>query len=286
MTTLYSELEKLVRIYQLLGDEYRAMAYMKAIANPDYVGPRIKAKIKEFKETGKIQKISELMTEYPRLKYALAYDRILGFGIKLIDRVLDAGYNSPEELIAAINAGLIEIPEMARLGLKYRDDLARKIPRQTVNFVANRIKEFINADKIVIAGSYLRGNPYSGDIDLVIISNSSNSSNSINMDALKKSPEFIGTSVSGPSKITVLWKAAFVIAIDLNFVSEEDYIPALLHFTGSKRFNIYMREIARKLGMSLNQYGLFKRGKLIKVTSEKEIFDILKIPYVPPENRN
>lgn len=282
MVTLYSELEKLVRIYQLLGDEYRAMAYMKAIASPDYVGPRIKAKIKEFEETGKIQKISELMTEYPRLKYALAYDRILGFGIKLIDRVLDAGYNSPEELIAAVDAGIIEVPEMARLGLKYRDDLARKIPRQTVNFVASQIKEFINADKIIIAGSYLRGNPYSGDIDLVIVSNSE----SLNMDALKKSPEFIGTSVSGPSKITVLWKAAFVIAIDLNFVSAEDYIPALLHFTGSKRFNIRMRETARRLGMSLNQYGLFKRGKLIKVTSEKEIFDILKIPYVPPENRN
>jgi DNA polymerase/3'-5' exonuclease PolX len=46
-----------------------------------------------------------------------------------------------------------------------------------------------------------------------------------------------------------------------------------------------MRGIAKRKGYLLNQNGLFASGKLLKVKSEKEIFDFLKIGYVKPEFR-
>ena len=46
-----------------------------------------------------------------------------------------------------------------------------------------------------------------------------------------------------------------------------------------------MRGIAKKKGYMLNQNGLYKNGKLITINSEKEIYDLLGIPYVKPKDR-
>ena len=79
--------------------------------------------------------------------------------------------------------------------------------------------------------------------------------------------------------------------VDIKFYSSSTYYSAILYFTGSKTFNINMRQIAKKKGYLLNEYGLFKISKgsinLIpeKIKSEKNIFDILGIPYISPSNR-
>ena len=64
----------------------------------------------------------------------------------------------------------------------------------------------------------------------------------------------------------------------------------LLTTTGSKTFNIKIRALAKKNGVILNQYGIYRLGKdnkklLIPVRSEKDFFTILKIPYIPPNQR-
>ena len=42
---------------------------------------------------------------------------------------------------------------------------------------------------------------------------------------------------------------------------------------------------AKSLGYKLNQYGLYKDDKKINVKNEQEIFDIIKMNYIKPENR-
>ena len=39
------------------------------------------------------------------------------------------------------------------------------------------------------------------------------------------------------------------------------------------------------MGMVLNQHGLYKGGILLKANSEKEIFSLLKMEYLDPEDR-
>ena len=66
----------------------------------------------------------------------------------------------------------------------------------------------------------------------------------------------------------------------------ESYYSAILYFTGSKEHNIKMREKAKNMGHTLNEWGLIKSNKSrFKITSEKDLFDILNIDYLEPEDR-
>ena len=66
----------------------------------------------------------------------------------------------------------------------------------------------------------------------------------------------------------------------------ESYYSAILYFTGSKEHNIKMREKAKHMGHTLNEWGLIKANKSrFKITSEKDLFDIVNIDYLEPEDR-
>ncbi|RUS23946.1 hypothetical protein BC938DRAFT_474359 [Jimgerdemannia flammicorona] len=73
---------------------------------------------------------------------------------------------------------------------------------------------------------------------------------------------------------------------------------ALIYFTGSDIFNRSMRLLAFRMGMRLNQRGLFAdviygpdrvrltEGRLIAQRTEQEIFDDLGVPWRPPHERH
>lgn len=86
--------------------------------------------------------------------------------------------------------------------------------------------------------------------------------------------------------------------LDLLFVPWSERGAALIYFTGNDIFNRSLRLLASKKGMGLNQRGLFKdtlrgegrvrlsRGLRIAGESEREIFEILGVPWRAPELRN
>ena len=73
--------------------------------------------------------------------------------------------------------------------------------------------------------------------------------------------------------------------IDINLLPYKSMYSGLLYFTGSREFNQNMRYIAKKQGYKLNEFGLFKNNKRIKINSEKDIFNKLGLEYIKPENR-
>jgi len=78
--------------------------------------------------------------------------------------------------------------------------------------------------------------------------------------------------------------------IDFLLSDKNNYYFALLYFTGSYNFNIYIRNIALKQNLSLNEYGFKdKNNKLIDTTNiiknEKDIFNFLNIKYIKPSLR-
>ncbi|MBI4430437.1 MAG: DNA polymerase/3'-5' exonuclease PolX [Candidatus Omnitrophica bacterium] len=75
------------------------------------------------------------------------------------------------------------------------------------------------------------------------------------------------------------------IRVDLRVVSDKEFPYALHHFTGSKEHNTAMRTRAKKMGMKMNEYGLFKGTRLIPCRDEEEIFKKLGLVYIPPEMR-
>ena len=76
--------------------------------------------------------------------------------------------------------------------------------------------------------------------------------------------------------------------IDIRVVDYSSYYSSLLYFTGNKNFNLYLRNKALQNNFSINEYFLkdLNNDKNIFLNSEKEIFDILKIAYLNPDERN
>jgi DNA polymerase (family 10) len=55
--------------------------------------------------------------------------------------------------------------------------------------------------------------------------------------------------------------------------------------TGSPRFNIWQRALAKRKGFRLNEYGLWRENEWIAGRTEREIFDILGMKYYHPQER-
>jgi DNA polymerase/3'-5' exonuclease PolX len=77
--------------------------------------------------------------------------------------------------------------------------------------------------------------------------------------------------------------------IDIMVTPKEEFPFAVMYFTGSKEFNVDLRNHCLKLGYSLNEYRLTnKKDKNPidrKLESEEEKFDFLGFKFVPPFER-
>jgi DNA polymerase/3'-5' exonuclease PolX len=170
--------------------------------------------------------------------------------------------------------------------LKYNP--CREIPRNEIDKILEGLK--ILSEKHIIAGSYRRMKPTSKDIDLIIkhkeftLESSNNLIEKINKNKIFK---IVHVYASGAQKMgVIIQKDNKYYKMDI-FAATKNYTFMLLFGTGSYKFNIMMRAIAKKRGYLLNQHGLFnsENGQQIQVKNEKHLFNILNIKYRDPQNR-
>ena len=201
---------------------------------------------------------------------------------------------SINQLNNAITDNKIKVTHHICIGLKYFDDFQQKIPREEILIFQTMLHNVINEmdDNIIydICGSFRRGLPESGDIDVLISTNNNKNclkhlvqklyDKKICIDHLTKNgiKKYMGVCKINNSKARRL---------DIRFIDCNHYWAALLYFTGSRNFNLFIRNIALEKGYSLSEYGLknLETDELIILNSEKHIFDILNIDYVPPTER-
>nr|CAG8437032.1 7471_t:CDS:2 [Entrophospora candida] len=78
--------------------------------------------------------------------------------------------------------------------------------------------------------------------------------------------------------------------VDIVIAPKSDYSTALLGWTGSAVFEKSFREYTKKVKkMRITSHGLFtdtSPRQRINVSNEKEIFEILEVPWLEPEMRN
>lgn len=282
-------LAELSSIYSSLGDEYRALAYSKAIMSirnntKKGIGSSIQAKIDEIKKTGKLQLLEDLKKN-PVFLEQQELLKVHGITRNFIDK-----YNvkSIGELEDKINRGLIKLTNAQRLGLEYYDELKKKIPRTQMkaigDIIINRIKTIPSVISAELVGSYRRGVEMSKDIDILVVSDNPN----ISVEVLRKIKKIIvGTFTSGLRKFSgIVDVHSQERHIDIMYAHPDEYATSLLAFTGSAGFNRLMRLKAIEMGMKLNEKGLFKGNKKIPTKTEKEIFKKLKLKYIKPELRS
>jgi len=295
------------------ADRYRHKALSTAISNISahtspiksgeqahkdipYVGKGIGDRIDEILRTGTLTELkNEVINPEPDPVDELT--QITGVGEKRAEEWIALGIKTIPELKQAVDEGSITLTHHIAVGLKYVNDFKLRIPRHEVELAEKMIRKVlheVNAALLMnICGSYRRGLPSSGDIDVLI-------ANPINTDTKEYLPIIVKAMTKdgfvidhltehGNKKYMGVCKIeTFARRIDIRVVDYAAYYACLIYFTGSKNFNIKLRNKALELGYSLNEYGLKdkKSAKLITLHNEKELFDLLKMDYVEPTDRD
>jgi DNA polymerase/3'-5' exonuclease PolX len=312
---LIRNLNDLAKYYKLTGDRWRDQAYQKAIVSikafPSEitsvsqvkklpgVGAKIQEKINQFLTTGMIRQVGEVSEKKKRLLSADTktgalhrLEKVWGVGPVKANELYSAGITT----IEALKTHKSVLNRQQLIGLKYYDDLGERIQRDDI-LIFNEIMVYTlnkafgaKTYRLEIAGSYRRGEPDSGDVDCLLLSDNFNLEQAV--EALKKRNVITDVLSQKGSKFEGIAHSPSSgegrhFRLDIEFVQNEDeWGSELLYFTGNKGLNIMLRGYAKKRGLILNQHGLFQsNGRRIPVYTEKEIFEILGVDYIPPERR-
>jgi DNA polymerase (family 10) len=132
-----------------------------------------------------------------------------------------------------------------------------------------------------VAGSLRRMKETIGDIDLLVAAEEVDPV----MDVFTSLDQVAEVIARGPTKSSVRLHTGQ--QVDLRVIQPKHWGAALQYFTGSKDHNVRLREIALKKGYSLNEYSLtrVKDGKDFFCHEEREVYEKLGLPFIPPELR-
>ncbi|KAK6515465.1 hypothetical protein TWF506_007800 [Arthrobotrys conoides] len=318
-------LEEMMQIYDSLKDQWRTRSYRIAIStlkssNTTYistyeqaislpgVGDRLAKKIVEIVSTDRLQRLEYAKLD-PKDQILKLFHGIYGVGLVQARKFVAAGYTTLEDV-----KNHATLTEPQRIGVERYSDFKQRIPRQEVKehgeIVSTALKAIDAKVQSHVMGSYRRGAKDCGDIDIILTKEGAGVEEL--HEVLEKLVEKLfdqkflmcglaiarhedGTKWHGASRLEgedKPWRR-----IDFLVVPGEEIGAAFLYFTGNDVFNRSMRLLASKKGMRLNQKGLYKdvvRGKnreklnegtLLESKDEKKIFEILGVPYRPPEHR-
>lgn len=127
-------------------------------------------------------------------------------------------------------------------------------------------------EKIEIVGSIRRQEPVVGDIDIVGAG-----------DLMKlRTHDMIEWKRGGPEAATFIFRGQQVNVIRGN---PEAWGAAIFYLTGPAQYQVAYRARAKRMGMVLNQHGLWRDGVRIAGATEASIYEGLGKLYKPPHLR-
>jgi len=133
--------------------------------------------------------------------------------------------------------------------------------------------------QVTVAGSFRRMRETVGDLDILLTKAEPDAV----MQHFTAYDEVAEVLSAGSTRGSVVLKCG--LKVDLRVMSETSYGAALHYFTGSKAHNIAIRRIAQKLGLKVNEYGVFRSEARIAGETEESVYRAVGLPYIEPELR-
>jgi DNA polymerase (family X) len=257
------------------------------------IGKSIESVVRELLARGSFGKRDELLEKYPAGCLELLKIQGLGpKGISLIYQHFGAASIDDVERLCREQ----KLRTLPRMGAKLEEKVLRSIEHQRgssgrfllsfADTVARDLVQFLGevegVEKVTPAGSLRRGRETVGDLDLLVTGP--------NPDAVldrftgySRVHEVLGRGANKASATVGLEH----IQVDVRALPLESFGAAMQYFTGSKDHNVALRQRALKLGLTLNEYGLFRLEGNERVASatESEIYEALGLDWIPPELR-
>lgn len=272
---------------EVIRDDHRDVTKIKGI------GKGIASALTELVARGSFARRDELHEKYPPT--ALELLKIPGLGPKSIALLYDACRVSTIDALEQLcrDGKLRTLP---RMGEKLEQKILRGIENykrsagrfllDSVDNVATELVAYLSevdgVDRITPAGSLRRGKETIGDLDLLVTGPHA----SVALDHFVKFEDVREVLGHGETKASARIGAAG-LQVDVRAVESSSYGAAMMYFTGSKEHNVAIRDRAVRMGLRLNEYGLFRTAdeELVASATEEEIYQKLGLPWIPPELR-
>ncbi|KAM6265327.1 DNA polymerase lambda isoform 2-T3 [Spheniscus humboldti] len=316
------KLEVLAKAYSVQGDKWRALGYSKAInALKSYhkpvtsyqeackipgIGKRMAEKILEILESGHLRKLDHISESVPVLEL---FSNIWGAGVKTAQMWYQQGFRTLDDIRTKAT-----LTSQQAVGLKHYTDFLERMPREEAAEIEQTVRQAALALKpglvCVACGSYRRGKPTCGDVDVLVTHPDGQSHRGVFsklLDSLHRSgfltDDLVSQEDNGDQKkylgvCRLPGPARCHRRLDIIVVPYSEFACALLYFTGSAHFNRSMRALAKTKGMSLSEHALSSAvvrgpggvkvasGHILPTPTERDVFIQLGLPYREPSERD
>ena len=303
--------QTIANLLEIKGDViYKILAYRKAADNlRDYrgnvydvwqegkltdipgVGKAISEKINELYTTGHLEFLDKLSEEVPPSLAELL--EVPDLGPKKVALFWkELGIIDLAGLEATARGG--ELQELPGMGEKSEakilagiEALSRRTKRTPLwkawpaaEELLTKLRQIPGVEKAVAGGSLRRMQETVGDLDLLVAAEDS----SPVIEAFTNLPEVLQVIGSGKTKSSVEFNNG--LRAQLWVHPPERFGTALQYASGSKDHNVRLRELALKQGLSLSEHAFTRKDQSeILCASEEQVYEILGIPWIPPEAR-
>lgn len=312
------------RIIKNLSAIKEKITNVKQLKGKKGIGPKTIAKINEYLTTGKIKVVIEAekaLKEHfspkpkklprklhvrkgtkkvappprnERERVMLELKKLYGVGEVTATNLWIKGVRSVEDLEKNMNL----LSKVSQKAFPYRKNIQKRLPRKFVMEYTLALRLLFNRKfgkdsyKMVVAGSYRRKKPTSGDIDILLLSDKITLKQIIDF-LNKKNMIAVNLTRDGNYKYLSIAKwpnedcGDHPFRLDILLVPRDEWATSIAYFTGSYEYNTAMRQRALDLGYkTLNEHHLKRRdGTNVKLDKEEDLWNILGLDYVEPEYR-
>jgi len=256
------------------------------------IGEELAAKIEEYVRTGAMHAYEKLRSEVPAGLLSLL--AVPGLGPKtarlLHDKLGVTGIDELEQAAAGHRlAGIPGIREKTEENiLKGIATVKRGRERHPLGAIlpvaldlVEQLRKRTRLGRIEIAGSIRRWKETIKDIDIIATATDPAGV----MAVFAALPQVEEVLMHGPTRSSVTIHDG--VQVDLRVVEPESFGAALAYLTGSKGHNIRLRDRAVRMGLKINEYGIFreKDDKRLGGEEEEDVYRLLGFPWIPPEMR-
>lgn len=265
------------RIVDILRDPSRDVTVIPG------VGKSIAAALHEIAERGSFARRDEMLAKYPPT--ALELLRIPGVGPKTVralwehyrvSTIEDLARLCEEHRIRELRGMGPKTEQKILSGIAHYRQVAGRFLLSHAAAVAAELAPLVNGAP---AGSFRRGRETVGDLDIL----------STDPDAIQRflaHPSVHDVLAHGETKASARFGPEG-LQVDVRVIPQESFGAALQYFTGSKEHNVALRQRALKMGLTLNEYGLFtlEGEKRVAGPDEEGVYHALGLAWIPPELR-
>jgi DNA polymerase (family X) len=256
-------------------------------------GPAISDKVTALLQTGRSPYLEGLEAEIPPT--LLEITTLAGVGPRTAAMLWkEAGITTLGDLEEACRSG--RVTGLPRMGAKTVEKILAacesrraegvrgRRPREQVvplvDTLLSRLREVPSVQRAEAAGSFRRGRDTVGDLDLLVATRAAHDV----LVAFAALPQVEHVLLRGDTKCSVVVEG---LQVDCRAVAPDQFGAAWQYFTGSQAHNIRLRGMALRLGLTLNEYGVFRieGGERVAGTTEEDVYAALGLRWIAPEQR-